>query len=255
MSFAGKTVLITGASSGIGRALAVELARQGARVGVTARRTELLAELVSEVRNLGGTIEAQAADVSHREELQSALNQLVGQLGPVDILFANAGVGFPSGANPQNVLGVEEMIRVNYLGAIYAMEAVLPAMLQRGSGHLVAISSLAAYKGFPGSLGYCASKSAISAYCEGLRIELRPTGVKVTTVCPGFIRTPMTDKNTNPMPFIMDADAGAKRILRAVARGTKVYNFPWIMYRMIKMTRWLPDWLVARLAMRPAFKD
>src|SRR5262249_31646329 len=130
----------------------------------------------------------------------------------------------------------------------YTFEAVMESMLTRRSGHLVAISSLAAYKGLPGSAGYCATKAAVNTYCEGLRIELHGRGVAVTCVCPGFVRTEMTAGQTPPMPLVMDADRAANRILSALPRKPKVYNFPRRMSLLMKLTRWLPDWFVARNA-------
>ena len=140
------------------------------------------------------------------------------------------------------------MVRVNLLRVAYAFEAVMESMLARRSGHLVAISSLAAYKGLPGSAGYCATKAAVNTYCEGLRIELHGRGVAVTCVCPGFVRTEMTAGKTHPMPLVMDADAAARRILGALPRRPKVYNFPRRMSFLMKLTRWLPDWFIARNA-------
>ncbi|OWK34853.1 SDR family NAD(P)-dependent oxidoreductase [Fimbriiglobus ruber] len=256
MSFAGKTAVVTGASSGIGRALAVGLAKQGARVGATARRADLLADLVREVRATGGTIEAAPADATDQKALTAAIHELAGKLGPVDLLIANAGVALPSGADPMNVPGVEEMMRVNFLGAVYAFEAVMASMLARGSGHLVAISSLAAFKGLPGSAGYCASKAAIKTYCEGLRIELSARGVAVTCVCPGFIDTPMTKQNKDPMPFLMSADAAAERILRALPGRPGVYSFPKAMRILMGLARAAPDRFIAkRVKVRVASTD
>ncbi len=255
MAWRGKTVLITGASSGIGRALAVELAARGARVGILARRPELLQELAGEIRAAGGTVEAEPCDVANRDSVAEAIGKLEARLGPTDCLIANAGVSLPSGGDPVGADGVETMMRVNYLGVVFAFETVLPGMLARGAGHVVAVSSLAAYKGLPGSAGYCASKSAVNAFCESLRIELKPRGVAVTVVCPGFIRTDMTAKQTNRMPFLMDAEAAARRIADALPRRRGVYNFPWIMYRLMKMTRWLPDGLVRRSVLTPRTKS
>src|SRR5579872_2779863 len=244
MTFANRVVVITGASSGIGRALAVSLARQKARVGVTARRIDLLNSLVAEVRTAGGIIEALPCDVSDRETTLKTIHALSEKLGPVDVLIANAGVGQKAGADPMNVPGLEQMVRVNLLGVAYAFEAVMDSMLARKSGHLVAISSLAAYKGLPGAAGYCATKAAVNAYCEGLRIELGNRGVAVTCVCPGFIKTEMTAGKTHAMPLLMEADAAAKRIVRALKSRPGVYNFPWRMSMMMKLTRWLPDWVI-----------
>ncbi len=138
------------------------------------------------------------------------------------------------------------MMRVNLFGVLYAIEGVLPEMLQRGTGHLAAMSSLAAYKGLPGESGYCASKAAVNVYMEGLRIQLRNRGIAVTTICPGFIKTPMTDVYEFRMPWLMDADRAAGKILRALARRYKVYNFPWQTTLLMKSTRWLPDWVLAK---------
>jgi short-subunit dehydrogenase len=246
MSYANRTVLITGASSGIGRALAKLLAAKGSRVGVTARRADLLDDLVREARTAGGTIEAAVADVADRAAITAGIHQLEEKLGPTDLLIANAGVGLPSGAGPDHVAAVERMMRVNLLGVVYAFDAVTAGMLARKSGHLVAVSSMAAYKGLPGSAGYCASKAAVNAYCEGLRIELRPRGVAVTCVCPGFIDTPMTVNNPRPMPFLMTPDEAARRIVSALRRKPAVFNFPLPMRGLMWLSKWVPDWYIAR---------
>jgi short-subunit dehydrogenase len=246
MSFANQVAVVTGASSGIGRALAKVLAAEGARVGLVARRREQLEALAEEIRAAGGTAAVGAADVADRGQVQAAVEEVRTQLGPVDLLVANAGVGAPTLVEPMNVGDVEKMLRVNVLGVVYAIDAVLPEMLRRGRGHLAAVSSLAAYKGLPGESGYCASKAAVNALLEGLRIQLRDRGIAVTTVCPGFVRTPMTEINDFHMPWLLQPDEAAQRIVRALHRRKKVYNFPWQTTLMMKVTAWLPDWVVAR---------
>jgi short-subunit dehydrogenase len=245
MGFANQVAVITGASSGIGWALARQLAALGCKVGLVARRQEKLEALTQEIRASAGTAAWAVADVGNRVQTVAAICGLATQLGPVDLLIANAGLGMPTKLDPMNVADIEEMFRVNTLGVTYAIEAVLPVMLRRSHGHLAAVSSLAAYKGMPGESAYCASKAAINCYLEGLRIHLRDKGIAVTTLCPGFVRTPMTAVNAFHMPWLLEADEAARRIVRALHRRRKVYNFPWQTSLLIKLTRWLPDWVMA----------
>ncbi len=247
MRFTNQVAVITGASSGIGWALAKELAAQGARVGLIARRRDRLEALAAEIAKSGGTAALATADVSDRTQTLAAVAEVRDRLGPVDLLVANAGMGTPTALDPPNVPEVETMFRVNVLGMIYSIEAVLPEMLRRGRGHVAAVSSLAAYKGLPGESAYCASKAAINAYLEGLRIQLRRRNIAVTTICPGFVRTPMTDAFPFRPPWLMEADAAARRIAKALARRRKVYNFPLRTTLLVKLTRWLPDWLVGKV--------
>ncbi len=208
-TFANQVAVITGASSGIGWALAKALAADGCKVGLIARRQEQLAELAKEIEQAGGIAAFAPADVAERQPTLDAIHTVAAKLGPVDLLIANAGVGAPTVLEPFNVHDVEKMFRVNVLGVIYAIEAVLPEMLQRGRGHLAAVSSMAAYKGLPGESGYSASKAAVNVYMEGLRIQLRDRGIAVTTICPGFVKTPMTEVNDFKMPFLLEADDAA----------------------------------------------
>lgn len=247
MSFANQVAVVTGASSGIGWELAKELARGGARVGLVSRRRDKLEALAGEIRQAGGQAVVAAADVGEREQTFKAFQEIVGQLGPVDLMVANAGLGLPTLLDPLNLSDVENMIRINLLGVVYSVAAVLPDMLKRGRGHLAAVSSLASYKGLPGESGYCASKVAVNTYMEGLRIQLRSRGIAVTTICPGFVRTPMTDVNDFHMPWLLEADESARRIVRALKARRKVYNFPWQTTLLMRATRWVPDWLIARV--------
>jgi short-subunit dehydrogenase len=243
-----RTAIITGASSGIGRALASALVAEGYRVGLLARRAGVLAEVSTELQSRGGTAAVAVADVGHRNEVQRAVDELYTVLGPADLMIANAGVGMPTYLHPVNITDVEEMFRVNFMGVVYAFEAVMPSMLERCSGHLVAISSLAGEKGFPGESAYCASKAAVNTYLEGLRIQLRARGIAVTSVCPGFVRTPMTADNAFAMPFVLEAGEAAKRIVRALRRRRGgVVRFPWQTALLLKLARWAPDTVLARL--------
>jgi len=244
---AGTVAVVTGASSGIGAALARRLAAEGCRVGLVARRPDRLADLAGEIRATGGTAAVATADVGDRDQVSAAFAALRGELGPVDLLVANAGVGVPTTLEPVNTPAVEEMFRVNVLGVVYAIEAVLPEMLRRATGHIAAVSSLAGFLGLPGESGYCATKAAVNTYLDGLRIHLRGRGVRVTTLCPGFVRTPMTAVNDFHMPWLLEADEAARRMVRALRRGRKVYRFPWPMSLLIRLAGWLPDWALARV--------
>ncbi len=247
MAGADRVAIVTGASSGIGWALAQRLARSGYKVGLVARRQEKLQELAAEITANGGTSALAPADIADRAQTVAAIREVGQQLGPVDLLIANAGVGMPTVLEPMNIADIEAMVRVNLLGVVYSLEAVLPEMLRRGQGHVAAISSQAAYKGLPGESAYCASKAAVNTYLEGLRIHLRDKGIAVTTVCPGFVHTPMTAVNEFHMPFVMRADEAARRIVKALARKCKVYNFPWQMTLLMKLLHWAPDRMVARV--------
>lgn len=246
MTFANQVALVTGASSGIGWWIAKELAATGAKVGIVARRQDKLDVLAGEIRQAGGTAAIATADVADRGQTRAAVDSIVSQLGPIDLLVANAGLGLPTSLEPINIADIESMIRINLFGVVYAVEAVLPEMLRRGRGHLAAVSSLAAYKGLPGESAYCASKAAVNSYMEGLRIELRHRGIAVTTICPGFVKTAMTEMNRFHMPWLLDADVAGRKIVRALERKKKVYNFPWQMMVVMRATRWLPDWFIAR---------
>jgi short-subunit dehydrogenase len=246
MHFANRVAVVTGASSGIGLALAKLLASQGAKVGIVARRQDVLERISKDIEQRGGSCALVAADVGDRRQILAAIHRIAGQLGPIDLLIANAGIGMPTLLDPMNVSDIEAMFRVNMLGVVYSVEAVLPEMLARRQGHLAAVSSLAAYKGMPGESAYCASKAALNTYMEGLRIHLRDRDIHVTIICPGFVRTEMTSANKFHMPFLLEADEAAKRIVRALARRLKVYNFPWQSSLLMRMARWAPDWALAR---------
>jgi short-subunit dehydrogenase len=240
-SLAGRVALVTGASSGIGWELARQLAAEGCRVGIVARREAPLRELAAKIAAAGGECVVAPADVGRREQAEAAVAAVRAQFGPIDLVVANAGVGRPTLYNPVNMTDIEDTFRINLMGVIYTLSAALPEMVTRKSGHLVAVSSLAGYRGLPAESAYCGSKAAVNVYMDGLRIHLRGTGVKVTTICPGFVTTPMTENNKFHMPQLMTAAYAAGKMIRAIKAGKKVYNFPWRLHMMVKLSRWLPD--------------
>ena len=248
MAESNPVTIVTGASSGIGRATARALAARGHRIGLIARRRELLESLSEEIRAEGGAAHVAPADVGDRSALHAAIGQIAVHLGPIDVLVANAGHGVPTKLDPMNIEAIEATIRVNILGVIYSIEAVLPAMLHRRTGQIVAVSSLAAYKGLPGESAYCASKAAVNTYMEGLRIELRRAGIKVATVCPGFVDTAMNDMAAAWTPMLMSPEAAGERVARVVLRKKSgVVRFPLPVAWLTDLVARLPDAIVARL--------
>ena len=239
--------MVTGASSGIGRALALELAHRGYDVGLIARRSEQLGILADTIRGIGVRAEFLSVDVSHRDEVHRAIRKLTELLGPVDLLVANAGIACGTNALEPDAVSLESEFRVNMFGVFYAIEAVIPVMRKRQTGHVVVMSSLASYRGFPGAAGYCASKAALTRLVEGLRPDWARVGIDATTVHPGYVRSEMTDKNHFPMPLLMDPDQAAQLIARAIQKKKKVFEFPWRMALLIRyLVRWLPDRLLTR---------
>lgn len=246
---ASSPIVITGASSGIGRALAIELGARGHRLGLIARRERELQETVEMVAAQGGSAVATTADVGDRSALRSAVKTLETAIGPTRVLVANAGFGAPTRLDPLNIDDVEQTFRVNLMGVIYSVEAVLPGMLRAREGHLVAISSLAALKGLPGESAYCASKAAVNTYMEGLRIALRGRGIAVATILPGFVDTAITPMDSGATPFLISAETAARKIARVIdRRKSGVVSFPRRMAALTALLARLPDSLVARLA-------
>jgi short-subunit dehydrogenase len=249
-----KTVLITGASSGIGKGLALQIAARGARLGLIARREELLKEIVDKIGAQNGTAIALSADVRDGAAVQSATDRISSALGPIDIMIANAGIGVTDHASNLNPNKVAEVMNINLLGAVNSVAAVLPAMTDRGSGQLVAISSLAAYRGLAKSAAYCASKAALSAFFESLRIDLRHSGLTVTVIHPGFIKTALTDGRESKMPYLMELDDAIKKILTAIEKGKKSYAFPWQLATIVRAGLIMPasmyDWVAERNSFR-----
>lgn len=243
MRFPHQVVLITGASSGIGAELALQLAKQGCRLGLLARREELLQQVAAKVEAAGGKACVAACDVGDAAQVAEATRKVEEALGPIDCVVANAGMGWARKRLEFDAAATAELVRTNFLGMTNTFFAALPGMLARKRGHLVAVASLAGYQGLPQDAGYAASKAAMRIHCEGMRIELRGTGVDVSTICPGFIRTPLTDRNEFNMPFLLEVDDATRRLVRAIARRRRVYNYPWQLWCLIQLGMRTPRWL------------
>ena len=247
--------MITGASSGIGRGLAVALGAKGAKVGLVARRAETLDEVVKEIESLGGKAVAMPADVQIAESMKSAADQLNRSLGPIDVLVANAGIGPTRDAAKFSAAEVSDVMNVNVIGASNSVAAVLPQMLERGEGQLVAISSLAAYRGLPKSAAYCASKAAVSSFFESLRLDLGPRGIDVTIIHPGFIKTPLTAGRGAQLPFLMELDDAVTKIVGAIEKRRKRYSFPWQLATIVRAGMIMPIWMYDRISRANSFRE
>jgi short-subunit dehydrogenase len=250
-----KVVMITGASSGIGRGLAVTLGTRGAKLGLAARRVEQLGELVAEIESLGGKALALPADVESENSMRAAAVKLRAEFGPIDVLIANAGIGPTRDAAKLNAEEVANVMNVNVIGASNSVAAVLPEMIARGQGQLVAISSLAAYRGVPKSAAYCASKAAVSSFFESLRLDLEPRGVDVTIIHPGFIKTALTAGREAQMPFLMELDDAVNKMVRAIEKRRKRYSFPWQLATIVRAGMIMPIWMYDRIARANSFRE
>jgi NAD(P)-dependent dehydrogenase (short-subunit alcohol dehydrogenase family) len=237
------TVFITGASSGIGRALALEYARGGAKLALSARREAELEETASEVRRAGGSAVVIPLDVADVEAVAEAVRRADRDLGSLDMVVANAGRGDTRLATRLAWGDVGPVIDVNVRGALATLVAAIPVLLAQQGGHLVGVSSLAGVRGLPTSAAYSASKAALSTFLESLRIDLAPVGVRVTDVQPGFVATPIHEAATYPMPFRWPVDRAARHIACRLERGPAVIAFPWPLVVATRVARVLPAWL------------
>jgi NADP-dependent 3-hydroxy acid dehydrogenase YdfG len=250
-----KIVFLTGASSGIGEALALEIAKCGATLGLLARREVLLKELADKCERNGGKARYFAVDVTDANAVAEAAESLRNEFGRVDILIANAGIGGNNSEtrnfNPQ---AVAQVININLLGAVNAVSAVLPAMLENKSGQLVAISSLAGFRGLPKSAAYSASKAGMTVFFESVRLDVQTKGIAVTIIQPGFIKTPLTAGRNNKMPFLMELKDAIPLFLRAVEKRKKFAAFPWQLATLVRLGKIFPAWLYDRIAGRTQFR-
>jgi short-subunit dehydrogenase len=171
------------------------------------------------------------------------------------VLVANAGMSTTTAGTDLKAAEASDVITINVIGVVNCVAAVLPEMLERGSGHLVAVSSLAAYRGMPKSGAYSASKAAVSTLFESLRVDLRKNDIAVTVIHPGFIRTPMTANRRKKLPFLLEADDAARRIVRAIERRSRSYAFPWQLAGIVRLIRHLPGSVYDRLASNTSFRD
>jgi NADP-dependent 3-hydroxy acid dehydrogenase YdfG len=220
------TVLITGASSGIGRAMAIEYAKRGAHVMAVARRESELSSLCRQIEGAGGKASFMVCDVADANAAKDVVQKAERELGSLDMVVANAGVGHAAHATRLTLEDVSRTIDINIKGAFATLLAAVPIMLAQKHGHLVGVSSLAGRRALPGGGAYCASKAALSVFMETLRIDLAPAGIDVTDVQPGFVDTPMTKENTHPMPFMWDVAKATRVIVDRLEKAPGIVAFP-----------------------------
>lgn len=251
-----KVVFLTGASSGIGEALAVEIAKNGAILGLLARREELLKEIAEKCEKVGGTARIFPFDVVDYEKVQESADKLREEFGRIDILIANAGIG---GNNKETrelqPEFVKKVIDINLMGAVNSVYAVLPQMLERKSGQLVAVSSLAGFRGLPKSAAYSASKGGMTNLFESIRLDVQDKGVSVTIIQPGFIKTPLTSGRKNKMPFLMELEDAIPLFLNAIEKKKKFAAFPWQLATFVRLGRIFPAWLYDKIASGARYRE
>ena len=285
--WANKVVLITGASSGIGRGLALELARRGARLGLLARgasagqsaaaagagvgssstRSAFQPESPSRLQEVANEIERDSngksenrtlvlpADVRDALAVRAAAERLRQEFGAIDVMIANAGMAATTDATELDPEEVAKLLSVNVMGAVNSVAAVLPEMVKRGSGQLVAISSLSAYRGLRKSAAYCASKASVSAFFESVRLDLMGSGVDVTIIHPGFIKTPLTAGRKAKMPYLMEVDYAVNKMIQAVEKRKKSYAFPWQLATIVRAGMIMPNFMYDWIAIRNSFRE
>ena len=245
-------VFVTGASSGIGAALATEYAARGATLGLVARRQAMLDELAGK---LPGKHHCYAVDVTDRDAVIAAARAFEETTGGADVVIANAGISFGVlTEHYEDLATFAQVLQTNVVSLACTFHPFIAPMRKRRGGKLVGIASIAGIRGLPGSEAYCASKAAAISYLESLRVELARYGIRVLTIAPGFVRTPLTARNPYSMPFQMDADKFARAAVDAIEAGRSYTVIPWQMAIVAKLLRGLPNWLYDRVMARRPYK-
>jgi short-subunit dehydrogenase len=232
------------------------LAERGASLGLLARRKDELERVAEKCRAAGARAITLQADVTDAAAVREAADRTRSEFGHIDILIANAGIGGNNdAARDLEPLAVKQVIDINLLGAVNSVHAVLPEMLERGSGHLVAISSLAGFRGLPRSAAYCASKAGMTAFFESVRLDVAHRGVDVTIIQPGFIKTPLTSGREANMPYIMELDDSIPYFLNAIEKRKKFAAFPWQLATLVRAARIFPASIYDRIAGRARYRE
>jgi short-subunit dehydrogenase len=232
-----RTAWITGASSGIGEAVAVALARSGVKVAASARSSDRLAQIAGAHPGIAPL----PLDVLDLPAMHEAARSIAGTLGPIDLAVFSAGIWEGMSAHNFSAEKAARTMAVNYQGIVNGIEAVLPAMLERGTGHIALVASIAGYRGLPRAAAYGPSKAAVNNLAEALRNDLAARGFTLTVINPGYVRTPMTAGAKFPMPFIVPLETAARRIVRGLEKGKYEIAFPWQLVALMKLARLMPN--------------
>jgi len=255
-SAGGLRVFLTGASSGIGMAFARHYAARGATLGLLARRQEVLQDLAQQLRQQYGVdVHCYGADVADAQAVGAAAQDFLQHIGVPDVVIANAGISVGTLAEEtEDLAAFRRVMEVNVLGVVHTLSPFVAVMKQAGRGRLVGVASVAGVRGLPGAGAYSASKAAVVKLLESLRVELRGSGVKVVTLAPGYIETPMTAVNTYAMPFLQPVDKAAAAMARMIDAGRSIGTVPWQMGVAARVLGWLPNWLYDWLASKAGRK-
>ena len=239
-----KTIWITGASSGIGKALAIKFAQEGWNVAISARREELLKEISKSQKNISYF----PLDVTDSEKCKSVFEEIKKKLGDIDISVFSTGIHDPKSEKTLNIDKVKKIMEVNFFGTINSINSVYEYYKSRKSGHISIVSSVAGYRGLPAAGAYCASKSALSSFAESLYFDLKRHDVRVSLISPGFIKTPMTDKNDFPMPMIKSAEFAAEQMFKGLTKSKSFeIHFPKSFTSIMKVLKVIPNGLYFKI--------
>lgn len=252
-------ILITGTSSGLGKALALTYAKNGVNLYLTGRNSARLLEVKAKCEQKGATVTEKCLDVSNAKEMQGWIDSIYSSGGKVDLVIANAGISAGTAGGSESADQVRKIFSTNIDGVINTIHPVIEYMKQERAGQVVIISSLAGFRGLPSSPAYSASKAAVRVYGEGLRGAIAKDGIGVTVVTPGYIKTPMTDVNKFPMPFIMTVGKAARLIVRKLKRNPARIAFPFPLYFVVWLLGTLPpcvtDPIVSRLPAKSSLAE
>lgn len=243
-----KNIFITGASSGIGEYIAYEYAKQGATIGLAARRKELLEKVSAKCEELGGKPIIYEVDVSNQSATKKVIDDFITRSGGIDIVIANAGISGKVDLDNGDSSEINRMLSTNILGVANTVIPTLPTMIKQQSGRIVVVSSIAGFRGLPGRSGYSASKVAIRFMANSWRSSFVKDGISFTTICPGFIDTDLTGSHKYYMPFLMNVEVFAKKMVNAIEKKKKTYIAPWQWRFAIPIIRVVPEWLLNYVA-------